>query len=253
MEFNDERSNKKSHIPIWMEWESSRGPLIITELLQNQPDIICLQEVDRFEYLEEQLAIRGYIGIYERRPLPSKSFYIPDGLSIFWRTDKFELIGRNCQLLNSNNYSNEIALCARLKRRDPYNKDSSLGEIDVWNTQFSSGKSSKDETKRVYQAVKLFELMACASVIDLPNKHIGNDDQLNTSSLSSSSSNSNKNSPNGKNVNNKLNNNNNNDDDDDNNNNNKSHNKYKIEDIDKLKKKYLNKKIYKGFKFLKKK
>lgn len=47
---------------------------------------MCLQEVDRFHDLEEELAIRGYAGIWKMR-----TGNAVDGCAIFWQTNRFQL------------------------------------------------------------------------------------------------------------------------------------------------------------------
>lgn len=50
------------------------------------PDILCLQEVDKFMDLEQEMAIRGYSGIWKMR-----TGNAADGCAIFWRTSRFQL------------------------------------------------------------------------------------------------------------------------------------------------------------------
>ncbi|XP_049934385.1 carbon catabolite repressor protein 4 homolog 6-like isoform X2 [Nymphaea colorata] len=70
------------HILDW-EWRKSR---ILMELGLWGPDIMCLQEVDRFQELQEELKFRGYSGTWKMRTgLPV------DGCAMFWRYDRFVL------------------------------------------------------------------------------------------------------------------------------------------------------------------
>lgn len=66
---------------------SSRKRKLLRELDFCSPDIICLQEVDRFKDLEEDLASRGYVGLYKVR-----TGGMPDGCAIFWRKVRFQLL-----------------------------------------------------------------------------------------------------------------------------------------------------------------
>lgn len=50
-------------------------------------DILCLQEVDKFQDLEEDLKIRGYSGIWKMRTGEPV-----DGCAIFWRSTRFKLL-----------------------------------------------------------------------------------------------------------------------------------------------------------------
>ncbi|KAL5699699.1 hypothetical protein ACHQM5_030568 [Ranunculus cassubicifolius] len=71
------------HILGW-EWRKRK---ILFELGLWSPDIMSLQEVDRFQDLEEELKLHGYSGIWKMRT------GIPvDGCAIFWRTTRFTLL-----------------------------------------------------------------------------------------------------------------------------------------------------------------
>lgn len=66
---------------------STRRRKVLQELDFCSPDIICLQEVDRFKDLEDDLASRGYVGLYKVR-----TGGMPDGCAIFWRKGRFQLL-----------------------------------------------------------------------------------------------------------------------------------------------------------------
>ncbi|XP_058724842.1 carbon catabolite repressor protein 4 homolog 6 isoform X2 [Vicia villosa] len=75
------------HVPPYMlnwQWRKSK---IISELGLWSADIMCFQEVDRFDELVEDLKFKGYRGIWKMRtgnPV--------DGCAIFWRTSRFNLL-----------------------------------------------------------------------------------------------------------------------------------------------------------------
>ncbi|KAF6167275.1 hypothetical protein GIB67_043136 [Kingdonia uniflora] len=75
------------HIP-WhiLDWEW-RKRKIVFELGLWSADIMCLQEVDRFQDLEEDLKLQGYSGIWKMR-----TGNAIDGCAIFWRTSRFKLV-----------------------------------------------------------------------------------------------------------------------------------------------------------------
>lgn len=75
------------HIPNFLlDWKQ-RKRSIIFELGLWSADILCFQEVDRFEDLKEDLELRGYNGIWKRRTgVPM------DGCAIFWRSSRFKLL-----------------------------------------------------------------------------------------------------------------------------------------------------------------
>lgn len=75
------------HIPHHiMDWDWRKGRILL-ELGLWSPDIICLQEVDRFQELQEELKQRGYGGICKER-----TGIATDGCAIFWRNSRFELL-----------------------------------------------------------------------------------------------------------------------------------------------------------------
>lgn len=81
------RSKLYFHIPRQMLDWNWRKRNIIVELGWWSADILCFQEVDRFQDLEEDLKLRGYSGIWKMRtgdPI--------DGCAIFWRDSRFKLL-----------------------------------------------------------------------------------------------------------------------------------------------------------------
>ncbi|KAK7320702.1 hypothetical protein VNO77_30417 [Canavalia gladiata] len=83
----DHRNKLYRHIPLYMldwQWRKSK---IIFELGLWSADIMCLQEVDRFHELAEELKLKGYNGIWKMRtgnPV--------DGCAIFWQSSRFNLL-----------------------------------------------------------------------------------------------------------------------------------------------------------------
>ncbi|XP_055820610.1 carbon catabolite repressor protein 4 homolog 6 isoform X2 [Solanum dulcamara] len=75
------------HIPQYiLDWEW-RKRSILSELGWWSADILCLQEVDRFQELEAELKLRGYSGIWKRRTGDPA-----DGCAIFWHASRFKLV-----------------------------------------------------------------------------------------------------------------------------------------------------------------
>ncbi|KAK2647824.1 hypothetical protein Ddye_015313 [Dipteronia dyeriana] len=70
----------------YMNW-NHRKSNICHELFGWNPDIICLQEVDRYYDLLSVMENAGYVGSYKRRT----GDYV-DGCATFWKADKFQLI-----------------------------------------------------------------------------------------------------------------------------------------------------------------
>jgi nocturnin len=78
-----------------LEW-SYRMPLIVEELHESQADIICLQEVNRYEDLEHQLCLLGYQGCFLAKiSSPCERYHCPpDGVAIFYKPDRFQIEGQ---------------------------------------------------------------------------------------------------------------------------------------------------------------
>lgn len=81
------RSKLYFHIPRqFLDWEW-RKRSILFELGLWSADIMCFQEVDRFQDLEVELKFRGYTGIWKMR-----TGNAIDGCAIFWRASRFKLL-----------------------------------------------------------------------------------------------------------------------------------------------------------------
>ncbi|XP_075159935.1 NADP/NADPH phosphatase nocturnin isoform X2 [Haematobia irritans] len=99
-------------------WEN-RKFLIVQEILQNNPDILCLQEVDHFKFLQTILGSQNYEGIFFPKP-DSPCLYIednngPDGCAIFFKRDKFELRNFDTRILEVwRVQSNQVAIAVNL-------------------------------------------------------------------------------------------------------------------------------------------
>ncbi|KAI3972207.1 hypothetical protein MKX01_011759 [Papaver californicum] len=82
----DHRRELYFHIPFYvLDWER-RKRNILFELGLWSADIMCLQEVDRFQDLENELKVHGYEGIWKMRT--GQAIH---GCAIFWRTTRFKL------------------------------------------------------------------------------------------------------------------------------------------------------------------
>jgi len=80
--------------PQALEWSSRRWRLL-QEIVRYNPDIICLQEVDHFKFIEKALSSVGYEGMFVSKP-DSPCLYLadnngPDGCAIFYKTSQFQL------------------------------------------------------------------------------------------------------------------------------------------------------------------
>ncbi|KAG8375485.1 hypothetical protein BUALT_Bualt10G0104700 [Buddleja alternifolia] len=84
---NDHREQLYFHVPRYMMDWNRRKRSICFELGLWSADILCFQEVDRFQDIEVELKPRGYNGIWKMRTGDAA-----DGCSIFWRVSRFKLL-----------------------------------------------------------------------------------------------------------------------------------------------------------------
>uniref|UniRef100_A0A2M4CGY8 Nocturnin n=1 Tax=Anopheles darlingi TaxID=43151 RepID=A0A2M4CGY8_ANODA len=103
-------------------WDCRRYQLV-EEIIQNDPDIICLQEVDHFKFLQKILATQNYEGVFFPKP-DSPCLYIngnngPDGCAVFYRKDRLEMVNHFTRVLEVwRVQSNQVAIAAVLRTRD---------------------------------------------------------------------------------------------------------------------------------------
>lgn len=103
-------------------WECRRYQ-VIQEIVQNDPDIVCLQEVDHFKFLQKILATQNYEGVFFPKP-DSPCLYIndnngPDGCAVFYKRDRLELLNHFTRVLEVwRVQSNQVAIAALFRTRD---------------------------------------------------------------------------------------------------------------------------------------
>jgi nocturnin len=68
--------------------------VIATSEASTSPDVVCLQEVDQFQFFEDELRKHGYRGVFKEDPWsPCRKFGAPnDGVAIFYKVEKLELL-----------------------------------------------------------------------------------------------------------------------------------------------------------------
>ncbi|XP_065860698.1 carbon catabolite repressor protein 4 homolog 3 isoform X2 [Euphorbia lathyris] len=74
--------------PLHLKWEH-RKRMICKELIGLKPDVICMQEVDKYFDLLKIMENAGYAASYKRRTGDTV-----DGCAIFWKANKFGLLER---------------------------------------------------------------------------------------------------------------------------------------------------------------
>ncbi|XP_021292153.1 carbon catabolite repressor protein 4 homolog 3 isoform X2 [Herrania umbratica] len=72
----------------YLRW-AYRKRVLCEELMGWNPDIICMQEVDKYFDLRNTMEKAGYVGSYKRRTGGNV-----DGCATFWKPDKFRLLER---------------------------------------------------------------------------------------------------------------------------------------------------------------
>ena len=84
--------NIKTYMPkaveIEKEYWHERKDLIVKQIQQEAPDILCLQEVKANQYDDLHKALLSYQSIYYYRELDD---FNPEGLAIFYRSDRFDV------------------------------------------------------------------------------------------------------------------------------------------------------------------
>ncbi|CAD6337013.1 unnamed protein product [Miscanthus lutarioriparius] len=94
---------------IWMSpWDAlrwdSRRRLIIREIRHWDPDLVCLQEVDRFQDIAAGMKSRGYEGIFQRRTGDTR-----DGCAMFWKSKRLHLLEEDSIDFSEFNLRNNVA------------------------------------------------------------------------------------------------------------------------------------------------
>ncbi|CAL1375116.1 unnamed protein product [Linum trigynum] len=98
------RSKLYFHIPQHMLAWQWRKRSIVFELGLWKADIMCFQEVDRFQELEDELKGSGYKGIYQMRTGSAT-----DGCAIFWRESKFNMVHEESIVFNKFGLRDNVA------------------------------------------------------------------------------------------------------------------------------------------------
>ncbi|XP_064482291.1 nocturnin-like isoform X2 [Ornithodoros turicata] len=95
---------------------------ILEDIVLYEPDIMCLQEVDHYNFLRSTLGRIGFAGVFFPKP-DSPCCYVkdnngPDGCAFFYDQDKFELISCEKRVLQVFTCpSNQVTLLCILRRK----------------------------------------------------------------------------------------------------------------------------------------
>ncbi|KAA0058059.1 carbon catabolite repressor protein 4-like protein 3 isoform X1 [Cucumis melo var. makuwa] len=109
----------------YLKW-NHRKRVICEELLMWNPDIICLQEVDKYFDVSEIMEKAGYVGSYTRRTGDAI-----DGCAIFWKADKFRLIDEESIKFKMFNLRDNVAQLSVLEMFKANSRRLLIGNIHV--------------------------------------------------------------------------------------------------------------------------
>ncbi|GFQ03589.1 carbon catabolite repressor protein 4 homolog 6 [Phtheirospermum japonicum] len=126
------------HIPRYiMDWNWRKNNICF-ELGLWSADILCFQEVDRFQDLEAELKPRGYAGIWKMRTGDPV-----DGCAIFWRVSRFKLLHEESIEYNKLGLRDNVAqICVfeSLKGQSNSNGGSTLSTRQVGDSSARSNR-----------------------------------------------------------------------------------------------------------------
>lgn len=105
-----------------LDWEN-RQLRVLEELVQYSPHIICLQEVDKFQFVQENLGRLGYKGMFFPKPdSPCLDFEYntgPDGCAMFYLEEKLQLLSQDSVVLQQNGHpTNQVSIICSFSHRD---------------------------------------------------------------------------------------------------------------------------------------
>lgn len=118
--------------PDIMDW-SSRKRLICQELDMWKPDLMCFQEVDHFDELDQEFGKIGYSGIFKGRTGEAK-----DGCAIFWKNHRFRLLQEESIEFKEFDLRHNVAqLCVFELNQNPMNvqRDNRTEPVEVDSLQ----------------------------------------------------------------------------------------------------------------------
>ncbi|KAJ0989171.1 hypothetical protein J5N97_007527 [Dioscorea zingiberensis] len=110
--------------PRYLNWER-RKKRICKELSRYNAGILCLQEVDRFNDLEDLLQEDGYVGVYKRRTGGAT-----DGCAVFWKEEQLSLIYQESIEFRKFGLRDNVAQLCLLKVGDNCSKASTSEDSD---------------------------------------------------------------------------------------------------------------------------
>lgn len=104
-----------------LEWRTRRWR-ILEDILEYEPDILCLQEVDHYNFLRCTLGRVGFAGCFFPKP-DSPCYYLkgnngPDGCALFYDESRYQLVECRQKVLQVfSRQSNQVTLLCILRRK----------------------------------------------------------------------------------------------------------------------------------------
>ncbi|KAG2306145.1 hypothetical protein Bca52824_025893 [Brassica carinata] len=109
----------------YLKW-GYRKRLICEELIRLRPDIICMQEVDKYFDLFSMMEKAGYAGSYKRRTGDNI-----DGCAMFWKADRFRVLERENIEFSQLGMRDNVAQLSVLELRKSKSRKLLVGNIHV--------------------------------------------------------------------------------------------------------------------------
>lgn len=121
---------------------------VLEEILRYRPDIVCLEEVDFYDYLFEKLSKQGYLGVFKEKVnspcLYQEGSIGPDGCAIFYNPVKVLMSKSDSIILHENgNQSNQVAIIAQFQTK------TSAGTVFSVGTTHLKAKRGYDQNRKL--------------------------------------------------------------------------------------------------------
>jgi len=137
-----------------LSWNDFRLPRILSEIERQNPDLICLVELDHYPDLIKALEPLGYEGTWMKK---NRAFYA-DGTGLFWKTERFIKVKEVKQPFWKNKaegkQADQIFVGVELKSNNADDFQSFL----FTGCHLKSTKAEKGEKMRLDQAQQIMEI-----------------------------------------------------------------------------------------------
>lgn len=134
-----------------LEWEYRKWSLL-SEIAKYKPDVLCLQELDHFEFWDEQLQLHGFRGVYLKRPSEKT-----DGIAVFYNQSKFKMLDTHIVDYNMINNLDGVR-SPEIEMRYKRNNVGLLVHLETLSKSNSKSKSFVVATTHTYWDPRLADL-----------------------------------------------------------------------------------------------